>query len=791
MTLRLSLRLALLLPLLLSAPSLAASSDWTQFGGPNRDFSSPSARLADSWPEDGPRELWRKPLGDHGHATVLAEGDKIYIFFRRGQEDVLRSLDGETGETVWETAYDSPLTTGFNTQFGPGPHSSPAIAGDRIFTVSGTLVLKAFAKASGDEVWSIDLKETMSAQVPRRGFGASPLLYDDLLILPVGGDGQAVVAFRQSDGSVAWKALDGGAAYSSPLLADIGGRDHVVVAIGTNRAGLDPRTGEVLWQLEVPQTATYQMATPTAFGNKIVASQAYEDGTRVFEVTPEGDGFSAQELFYTRKMKVMHGATARIGNRLYGSSGDFGPAFLTALDLDTGQALFRQRGFAKANVVAVGDDRLIILDEDGQLGLGIPKDDGVEILAEAEVLQATAWAAPTLVGTTLFLANRTEIVALDLSEAANASADRVTDAGTSSDGAGAAITAVPERSASGATLEIPASLLDRGFPYFLMRGVDSQVALTLRSPLQRLVATTGNAVGYLVRSHDLEGDGGTPLLGGALRIPLHSLSTGAERADGLLRGAQFFDAANHPEIGVLLNEAKDWKRLASSEGDVNAYQATVAGHLEVRDKKVSFEVPASFTFYDFTQAALSKSFADVAVMEWTLEMKVADLGIVVPPQLAGLVADSVTIDAFLAFDNSETERSLDQRFTQEEHLQQTRFETLLEDLGQTDEAYALAREYAASIQDRPLALATLARAVLGSETKRDLALAKELSERAVALTERNDPQALASLARTHFLLGERARAVELQREAIAAAGDSVPPPVKAGLERGLAEYEGE
>ncbi len=782
---------------LIALTAQAATNDWTQFGGPNRDFSTATATLAESWAESGPKVLWEQPLGDHGHATVLAEGDRLYAFFRSGETDVLRALDAANGATIWEKSYESPLTEGFNIQFGPGPHSTPTIAGEHIFTVSSTMVLKAWNKASGDLIWSQDLKESLSAQVPGRGYGSSPLAYGDTLILAVGGEGQAIVALSQVDGSVVWKSLDGGAGYASPVLAEIAGREQVIVAVDLYRAGLDPSTGEELWRIDVRKTAMYQMSTPTVFGNRIVASQAYEDGTRVFEVTRNGDAFVATELLYSRKLKVMHGTTARVGNLLYGSSGDFGPAFLTALDLETGQAAFRMRGFAKANVMAVGDDRLLILDEDGQLAIATPQEEGVEVLASAQVLDGVSWAAPTLVGTKLYLANRTQLVALDLSANANrapGSGDQpsgvmTTDAGDS--GTSDALTTVPARSATGRTLAIPDEQADRGSPHYLMRGMETQFALSMRTSMQRLVATTGQAVGYLVRPHDLEDEATTPLIGAAVRIPVRTLETGSKQSDQRLHSPMFFNQAEFPEIGIVLHEIDTWTKVPTDNEDTAEYEATLEGHLEVRGNTVAFSEPAKLAFYNFTAEGLTKTFADLALVSWQVSVPLADLGISVPPPMLPLFGDTLELDAFLSFDNTHPERSLDHRVSPEEHLKQGRFEMLLNDFGDTTGAYEYARAYAAEIQDRPTALTNLAAAIVATDTYRDLTFAKELAERAVAASNGDlDPMTLQALARTHYLLGDREQAIESQKKAIEVSDGKVPPPVKMMLQAELKEYEG-
>ncbi len=397
---------------LVAVPAWAA--DWTRWGGPQGNFTVAAQALADSWGENGPRELWRVPLGDHGHSTLLVEGDRVFAFVRRGDQDVLAALDAVTGKMVWETAYASPLPEGYNNQFGPGPHATPLLVGDRIFTISSTHVVKAFNKVDGKELWSVPMKERFDIPQMGRGYGASPLPWKGLVIVNGGGKGSGVVAFRQDSGEVAWKALDG-AGYSSPLIAVIDGVPQVLAALGSLRAGLDPDTGAVLWQIELPSTAATTFASQVmADDHLLFGSSAYADGSRVLDVRKVGDEWKTEVLWYSRKMRLMHGTAVRSGNLVLASSGDFGPAFLTALDLESGELVFRERGFAKANVIKIGE-RILLLDEDGKLALLEVGAQGIDILAEKEgVLSGVTWAAPTVVGTKAFLRSRTEVVALEL-----------------------------------------------------------------------------------------------------------------------------------------------------------------------------------------------------------------------------------------------------------------------------------------------------------------------------------------------------------------------------------------
>ena len=73
----------------------------------------------------------------------------------------------------------------------------------------------------------------------------------------------------------------------------------------------------------------------------------------------------------------------------------------------------KERSFAKANLLAVGDD-LVLLDENGDFAIVSPDSEGFEVHARARILTTLSWTVPTLVGTTLYVRDRKEIVALDL-----------------------------------------------------------------------------------------------------------------------------------------------------------------------------------------------------------------------------------------------------------------------------------------------------------------------------------------------------------------------------------------
>ncbi|MGH9320228.1 MAG: hypothetical protein ACRD21_06610, partial [Vicinamibacteria bacterium] len=147
--------------------------------------------------------------------------------------------------------------------------------------------------------------------------------------------------------------------------------------------------------------------------NVLFVSSAYKAGSRAIRLMQEGGITRPEELWFTSRVRFMFLGALRLGDYVYGTSGDFGPAFLTALDIKTGEALWQHRGFARASLI-YADGKAIILDEDGDLALAKLAPEGATILSQTKLFETTSWSSPTLVGTTLYARDREKIVALDL-----------------------------------------------------------------------------------------------------------------------------------------------------------------------------------------------------------------------------------------------------------------------------------------------------------------------------------------------------------------------------------------
>jgi outer membrane protein assembly factor BamB len=394
--------------------------DWPQFGGPNRNFMVESKGLADTWPAGGPKKLWMRSLGE-GYSGISVDQGTIYTMYRKGEQEVAIAMDAATGKTRWEYAYNASFGN-MAMENGPGPHTTPLILGNRIYTVGILAILNCFDKTTGKLLWTKDLyKDFPGATRMDRGYSCSPMAYKNSIILTIGGTGHAVVALDPADGHTLWAKNDFGNSPSSPTLINVAGQDQLVAFLnegGPNAqgliAGLDPNNGTLLWTHPHKTSWGLNIALPVWGDDGIlVMSSAYGSGARALKLTREGGKTTVKELWANNRMRVHHSTMVRVGELIYGSSGDFGPAPLTAIDVRTGEIKWQERAFPKASFV-YADGKFFVVDEDGGVSLATFSPAGAKVISKFSLLEHNAWTAPALVGTKLYVRDRKSIAALEV-----------------------------------------------------------------------------------------------------------------------------------------------------------------------------------------------------------------------------------------------------------------------------------------------------------------------------------------------------------------------------------------
>ncbi len=386
---------------------------WPQWGGPNRNFVTAGADFATSWPAAGPRKIWERALGD-GFSSIVTDGATLYTLYREGADDVAVALDAKTGATRWATKYAAPFRETCSERLGPAPRAAPLVAGDRLVTISAGGLMNSFDRATGQIRWTRDVLEGSPLALRACGYSNSPIAFKNLIITTAGGPGRGVVAYDAATGRTVWQSQDFQNGYSSPIVIDLDGRPELIVFTYGDIAGLNPETGALEWSRPHKSDQGVNEATPIwGDDHLLIISSAYGGGSRVLKLARAGDSVSVDEVWANQRVRIQFGNAVRIGGRVYASNGDMGAAPFAAIDIKTGEMLWRDRSVTRATLVGAGN-QLVLLDEDGNLALATPGEAGLQVHGKVELLKERAWTAPTLAGTHLFVRDRHSVMALDL-----------------------------------------------------------------------------------------------------------------------------------------------------------------------------------------------------------------------------------------------------------------------------------------------------------------------------------------------------------------------------------------
>ena len=392
----------------------ASAGDWPAFRGTSGDGIARESGLAREWSEDGPPEMWRRAIGE-GYSAVVVVGERLFTTELTGGEQRVVALQTSDGQPIWSYSFGTDYQDASG--FGNGARSTPAVADGRVFAASADSVLVALSSNTGELLWRSDFKQAFDAAVPRFGFGASPMLIGDQVVIEAGGtEGRGVVAFDPKSGEVLWTSQDGPASYATPVLVAGPPRDgsnglegsHLVLNRRSGIVALAPKTGRLLWQ---HPSALDAIAMPVVLGPDrfLISSAAMGDGGHLLEIREQDGQWSAEKVWSNARFRNHFNTSVAVDGFIYG----FDNATLRCLDGSSGEARWAHRGFGKGSLVAA-DGLLFVLGDQGLLGLVAADPSEFRLLGRVQAMEGRSWTSPSLAGGQLYVRDHDEIVAFDV-----------------------------------------------------------------------------------------------------------------------------------------------------------------------------------------------------------------------------------------------------------------------------------------------------------------------------------------------------------------------------------------
>jgi outer membrane protein assembly factor BamB len=295
---------------LLALMITSCSQNWPQFRGPEYNMVARAKNLPDTW---GPSEniRWSTPVDGESWTSPVVWGNKVFFtaaipvkvapeperqapppprppaeaagnagnaqnpppppqsrpdpsedlsYLQTVYRWEVCCLDLETGAVMWRTIAKEGSPGGNKHRATNYASETPVTDGQRLYVYFGNNGLYCY-DLEGKLLWEKDLGSYFTLN--GWGTGSSPVLYQDRLFVQVDNEENSfLVALDAETGDELWrKDREESTNYSTPMIWKNSLRTELVTGGQTARS-YDPRTGELLWELEL--AGYYNIPSPVA-----------------------------------------------------------------------------------------------------------------------------------------------------------------------------------------------------------------------------------------------------------------------------------------------------------------------------------------------------------------------------------------------------------------------------------------------------------------------------------------------------------------------------------------------
>lgn len=386
--------------------SLGAAQDnppcvWDQWRGPTRDGQVTGSNWPTSLAADALTPRWRVELDSSYSGPVVSESMVFVTGTADKKNEVVCALDRQTGNEVWRVEWPGAMSVPFFAAAnGSWIRATPAFDGENLFVAGMRDVLVSLNAMTGKEQWRVDFVKELNTPLPSFGFVSSPLLDGDAIFVQAGA---SLVKLQKRTGEIIWRILqeEGGmmeSAFSSPVIATLSGRRQLIVQSRQKLVGVDPETGEVLWEREVPSFRGMNILTPVVFGDGVFTS-SYQNKSWLYSVSRVADKFQVEEAWSNNAQGYMSTPVVVDGHAyLHLQNQRF-----TCIDLKSGKRTWTSKPFGKYASLATQGDLILALGQNGELLLLKANPQEFELLDQRKVSDQETWAHVAVCGDEIFI----------------------------------------------------------------------------------------------------------------------------------------------------------------------------------------------------------------------------------------------------------------------------------------------------------------------------------------------------------------------------------------------------
>jgi outer membrane protein assembly factor BamB len=405
-------------------PAERAPGNWPQWRGPDRSAVSKETGLLKTWPETGPPLAWKVTGLGPGVASVAVAGGRVFTLGERNEDEHVTALEEATGKKLWAVPIGPAVRGGQNPLMRWLSQRTPTVDGDRLYAVTARGELVCLNTADGEVVWRKSYPKDFEGQTGAWGWCDRPLVDGDRLICTPGGRKAKVVALDKRTGETVWQCDVPGdyrASYAATVVTEVGGVRQYVAFLSRGVVGVAAKDGKFLWKYERIGNGTANNHTPLVRGDLVVCASGYGRSMALLKLIPEGEGVRAEEVWFkTVPLRPWYDGNILVGDHVYvGGGRDF-----LCVELATGKVVWEESGDVGGAVsTASAEGNLYLLSQKGEAALVEASPKAYALKGKLKLPDAVGKpgaTAPVIAGGRLYLRDDDRLFCYEIKEGAKA-----------------------------------------------------------------------------------------------------------------------------------------------------------------------------------------------------------------------------------------------------------------------------------------------------------------------------------------------------------------------------------
>jgi outer membrane protein assembly factor BamB len=391
--------------LLITSAQPIAAQEWNQWRGPTRNGSVDVRNSPTSWPKEF-KSVWSVEVGE-GYSSPVVSNGRVFVHSRRDPEETITAINLVDGKTVWQQKYSAAFQKNqYAAEMAKGPHATPLVIGNRLFTLGVTGVLTGWDTATGRELWKRDFSKTIDTSKLFCGTAASPLAVDGRLIVQVGSDlhGGQLLNLDPATGSIGWEWKGPGPGYASPIVIEANGVKQIVIVTQESVVGLETKAGKELWSIPFPDEWHENIMTPIWTGSNLIVSGTRQ-GTHAFALAQN----KPTEVWQNKDV-AMYMSSPVFGDGLIYAHSSKRKGQFVAVDAKTGKVKWATEGREGEHAsVLLTPQYVLFLTNGADLIITKRAQNTFAVEQRYEVATSPTWAVPIVLGGDLLIRDASSV----------------------------------------------------------------------------------------------------------------------------------------------------------------------------------------------------------------------------------------------------------------------------------------------------------------------------------------------------------------------------------------------